>query len=83
MSDQKRDREQWELVIITVLLMYRPILFFGALLLLGYTILVIFANPSIGVVAAGLTLLLFLVVFSYRAALLLARLGAWIATRRP
>lgn len=82
MPDTKREREQLEVIYITILLMYRPYLFFGAVLLIGFTLFIVISAPAIGYISAGLTIFLLLLASSYRAALLLARLGAWIATRR-
>jgi hypothetical protein len=74
------DRERWEAYLMMVLLATRPFLFVGAVILLLYAIAAFSAYPLIGVIAFGLSLLLFLLVFYDQASLLIARLGAWLIT---
>lgn len=74
------DRERWEVYFMTILLATRPFLFVGGGLLLVYAIVAISAYPLVGVIALGLAVFLFLIVFFDRVTLLVARIGAFIAT---
>lgn len=80
MSNKHPERERWEILVTTILLAYRPLLFIGGLVILGYALTVLFTHPIIASLSLGMTLFMFLLVTSDRAIFCFARLGAWIAT---
>lgn len=80
MPDRHPDRERWEVYLMTVFLGTRPFLFIGGLLLLLYAFAAMAAYPFVGGIALGLAILLFLMVFYDWVMLLIARIGAFIAT---
>jgi len=67
---------------MTILVAFRPLLFIGGLVLLGYVVVFLLVYPEVVFIASGLSLFLFLLVFSDRAVFWVSRVGAWIATLR-
>ena len=82
MSRRNLDQERWEIYLMQILLATRPVTFIGGVVLLVYAFVMIFVYPAVGGLAMGLSLLMFMLVNSDRAALVLARFGAWLLTRR-
>jgi len=80
MPKRHSDRERWEVYLMTILLAMRPILFIGGVLMLIYAITAFSAYPLVGGIALGLAILLFLMVFYDQVTLIVARIGAYIAT---
>ena len=80
MPERHTDRERWEVMIATILRRFRPALFIGGCILLIYALASVFAYLAVAVISMALALFLFLMVFSDKVTLLIARLGAWLAT---
>ena len=80
MPERHPDRERWEVYLVTILLAMRPFLFIGGVLMLIYAIAAFSAYPLVGGIALGLAILLILMVFYDQVTLLVARIGAFIAT---
>jgi hypothetical protein len=80
MPNRHTDRERWEVMILTVLLAYRPFIFIGGCLFLLYAGLTWITYPLMALVSMGLSVFLFLLVFLDQACLYLARFGAWLKT---
>ena len=80
MPDRHSDRERWEVMIMTMLLAFRPFIFIGGCLFLLYAGLTWIAYPVMAFISVGLALLLFSMVFSDQACLYMARFGAWLKT---
>ena len=80
MPDRHTDRERWEVMILTVLLAYRPFIFIGGCLFLLYAGFAWAAYSVMTLASIGLSVFLFLLVFSDQACHYLARFGAWLKT---
>lgn len=80
MSNRRLDRERWEVLIMTILLTYRPFIFMGACILLVSAGAAWFSFTVMAIVSAGLAVFLFGMVFSDRVSLYVARLAAWLLT---
>jgi uncharacterized membrane protein len=73
-------RERLEVYLLNLLLAHREILLFLGLTLLVYGVVTFFLYPIVSGAALLLVVFIFLLVYSFRAALYTARLGAWIGT---
>lgn len=80
MSNRHSDKERLEVFLTMILLRMRPLIFFGAIIMLLYGILAFVAYPFVGGVVLGLALFLFLMVLYDWATLYVARFGAWLVT---
>jgi hypothetical protein len=80
MPNRHTDRERLEVMFMTILMAFRPILFIGGCILLVYAMAASIVYPVITGIAMGLALALFLMVISDRFTLYTARLGAWLVT---
>jgi len=80
MPNRHTDREHWEVFLTTIFLKYRPILFTGGVILLGFAVAAWFAYPVVAMIALGLAFFLFLMIFSDKVTFQVARFGAWIIT---
>jgi hypothetical protein len=80
MPNRHTDRERWEVLISTILLAYRPMLFVGGVIFLIYAGVASFVYFVTAGIALGLAAFLFMLVFSDQATFYLARFGAWLAT---
>ena len=80
MPDRHSDRERWEVLILTVLLAYRPFIFIGGCLIMLFAGLTWTAYPVMALISFGLALFLFSLVLWDQACMYVARLGAWLKT---
>jgi len=81
MYNRKRlDRERLEVYYAQLMLAYRPILFIGGILLFSYALATMLRSILMGGILLLLSVFPLLVFFSYPFLVLIARLGAWIAT---
>lgn len=80
MPNRHSDKERWEVYLMMILLRLRPFIFIGTLILLFYGIAALSAYPMVGGITFGLALFLLLIVVYDRAALYVARFGAWLVT---
>ena len=78
MPNRHTDQERWEVFFLQLLLAYRPMIFFSALVVLVYAVAVTAFYPLVSAVTFGLAAILFLLVYSYQAALYAARFSAWL-----
>ena len=78
MPDRHTDRERWEVMIMTILLAFRPFIFMGGCLFLLYAGLTWIAYPVMALISLGLALFLFSMVLSDQVCLHIARFGAWL-----
>ena len=80
MPDRHTDSERWEVMIMTMLLAFRPFIFIGGCLFLLYAGLTWIAYPLMALISIGLAVFLFSMVLSDQACLNFARFGAWLKT---
>ena len=76
-----RDRDSLEAYLLYVLLACRPLFAIFDILLLVYAALIISRSPLATIISLAVMLPFGLLSFSFQAALLLAKLGAWLGTR--
>jgi hypothetical protein len=80
MPDRHTDRERLEVLILSMLLAYRPFMFIGGCLFLLYAGLTWMAYPVMALISFGLTMFLFSLVLSDQVCLYVARIAAWLKT---
>lgn len=78
MPDRHTDRERWEVLIMTILLKFRPFIFVGGCIFLIYAGLTWIAYPVMALISVGLAVFLFLLVLFDQVSLLVARFTAWL-----
>ena len=72
-------RERLELYLVHLLLAYRRLILIAALLMLTYSMAILFINKLVGIISLLPALYLLLLSSSYNVALYTARLVAWIS----
>jgi hypothetical protein len=77
---QRLRRERLEIYLVHLLLAYRRLILIVGLLLLVYTVVVLFLNPLVGFITLLPAMYLLMLSNSYNVVLYTARLVAWIAT---
>jgi hypothetical protein len=81
MSNRRRlAREKLEIYLVHLLMAYRPLIIIVGLILLVYSVVILFSNPLAGFASLVPALYLILVSNYYPVTLYTARLGAWIGT---
>jgi hypothetical protein len=81
MSNRRRlARERLEVYLVYLMLMYRPLILIGGVLLLMYAFVALLMSSMMGYAALIPALFLLLLGNSYNAVLYTARIGAWIGT---
>ena len=80
MPNRHTDQERWEVLLMTILLKYRPILFIGGGILVLFALASAVAYPVISVITSVLALMVLTTVFSDWATLFFARFLAWMFT---
>lgn len=81
MSNQHKDQERWEVILTTLLLKFRPLLFIAGLWLLLYAVTVSFTFTPATLIGSLFAFFLFTLVFWDAAVLSVARAVAWAITK--
>jgi hypothetical protein len=80
MPNRHTDRERWEIMIMTILLAFRPLIFTGGCIFLIFSSVAVVAYPIVALISLILAFFLFGMVFLDQVSLYVARFGAWLMT---
>jgi len=74
------DKEGLEVYLLNLLLAYRPLLQIWGILMIIFSAVIISFSTSASIIAISVGIMLFLIVYSYNATLIIAKFGAWLGT---
>lgn len=74
------EREGLEVVLLYLLLGYRPIFQVSSLLLILFSVFTLSFSPLGGWISFGVAFILVLISYSFQATLCLAKMGAWLGS---